>query len=294
MKKKTNNANYTTLWKWIREREAIRHRKEVLGVDPPWTDDPILSMYRFCNVRREDDRVTRWIAENVRRPFRSHPLLWFMLCVCRQINWPDTLAELIVTGGSWPSHGDFSLRKLGSTLNDRRARGEKIYTGAYMIPAPEQAGADKQMHIATIVLGDLYRRAGDFSGGWEDRTLQSVHTEICKSSGWGQFLAYQAVVDMRFCRRLLRDASDTSTWAAAGPGTIRGLNRVHGRPVDAGLSQAQALHEMRAIYRIVTDETGVQLDFSDVPNVLCETDKYLRVELGQGKPRAKYVPGRGA
>jgi hypothetical protein len=44
----------------------------------------------------------------------------------------------------------------------------------------------------------------------------------------------------------------------------------------------------------VEDETSVQMDFSDVPNALCETDKYLRVLHGQGKPRALYVPGRGS
>lgn len=74
---------------------------------------------------------------------------------------------------------------------------------------------------------------------------------------------------------------------------MRGLNRIHGRAVDFALSQGQALSEMRAIYKMATDETGVAMDFSDVPNALCETDKYLRVKLGQGKPRALYVPGRG-
>ena len=89
-------------------------------------------------------------------------------------------------------------------------------------------------------------------------------------------------------------ATTRATWAAAGPGTLRGLNRIHGRPVDCALSQEQALREMRAIYEIVESETGVAMDFSDVPNILCETDKYLRVKNGEGKPRALYVPGRGS
>ena len=105
-------------------------------------------------------------------------------------------------------------------------------------------------------------------------------------------MAYQAVVDMRFTS-LLAAAPDLRTWAAAGPGTLRGLNRVHGRAVDWSLSQGQALAEMRVIYKLAEAETGVAMDFSDVPNALCETDKYLRVQLGQGKPRALYVPGRG-
>ena len=35
------------------------------------------------------------------------------------------------------------------------------------------------------------------------------------------------------------------------------------------------------------------MDLSDVANCCCEFDKYERVRLGQGEPRARYVPGRG-
>ena len=86
---------------WIKERESIRIRKES-NAPYPWTDDPILRDYRFCCVRREDDRVTKWIDANVRRPFQNNPNLWLMLCVCRIVNWPDTLAELISTPRAFP------------------------------------------------------------------------------------------------------------------------------------------------------------------------------------------------
>lgn len=285
-----------TLWHWVREREAIRVKKEVRRDPPPWTTDPILAAYRFCNVRREDDLVTRWVRDHVRIPFADHPLLWLMLCVCRQINWPDTLRELIETEGAWPSHAGFAPERMARVLNDRRDRGDKVYTGAYLIPAPHEPGADKQTHVACVVLGDLHRRATEFGAGddWSGRTLRRAHELVRRTHGWGPFLAYQAVVDMRFCPRLLEAAPDRSTWAAAGPGTIRGLHRVHGREVGSALSQERALDEMRALYEIAEQETGVPMDFSDIPNILCELDKYLRTQHGDGRPRARYVPGRGA
>ena len=51
---------------------------------------------------------------------------------------------------------------------------------------------------------------------------------------------------------------------------------------------------MLDIYHTIKNMISVDIDFSDVPNILCETDKYLRVKLGQGTPRALYVPGRGS
>jgi hypothetical protein len=282
--------DYTPLWYWIREREQMRARKD-RGVSPPWTEDPILVAYRFCNVRREDDRGTIWIREHIRQPFADHPMLWLMLCIARQINWPDTLAELIARD-AWPLDHGFEPARITAVLNDRKSRGEKVYTGAYMISAPPTKGADKQAYIAETVIGALWRRRESFAA-WDRATLQRTHDLLLRSNGWGPFMAYQAVVDMRFTR-LLRNADDAMSWAAAGPGTIRGLNRLYGRPVARSLSQEQALGEMRAIYRVVQRETGVPMDFSDVPNILCETDKYLRVKLGEGAPRALYVAGRGA
>lgn len=281
---------YAPLWYWVREREAIRVKKD-RGDPSPWTADPILATYRFCNVRREDDRGTVWIRKNIREPFADHPYLWLMLCIARQINWPETLKDLIDSEYAWPAHPSFSPRYITDILNGRKRLEKKVYTGAYMISAPPTKGADKQAYIAETVIGELWRRREEFS--YPFRSLRHTHELITASNGWGPFMAYQAVVDMRFTR-LLENAPDRETWAAAGPGTIRGLNRLHGRPVTAALSQTQALEEMRAIYAIATYDTGVGMDFSDVPNILCETDKYLRVKNGEGKPRAKYVEGRGS
>lgn len=288
----TSTTNYDPLWHWVRERERIRERK-ARGDALPWTQDPILAAYRFCNVRREDDRGTIWVREHVREPFADHPQLWLMLCICRQINWPDTLAELIATRGAWPDAHDFSPARITVVLEDRKRRGEKIYTGAYMISAPPTKGANKQAYIAESVIGDLWERRVLFDehGSWY--SMEQTHQRIMGSKGWGPFMAYQAVVDMRFTR-LLDQAEDRATWAAAGPGTLRGLNRLHGRDVDFALRQRQALAEMREIYEIARGKTGVEMDLSDVPNILCETDKYLRVRTGQGRPRAMYVPGRGS
>lgn len=67
-------SNYDWAVHWIIEREKIRIKKET-GEPFPWTEDPILKAYRFCNVRREDDTVTKWIAENIRKPYEKHRML---------------------------------------------------------------------------------------------------------------------------------------------------------------------------------------------------------------------------
>jgi hypothetical protein len=149
---------------------------------------------------------------------------------------------------------------------------------------------------ADVTLGKIWASRASFEDVFARHTpptMRDVHQKLMQFDGWGPFMAYQAVVDMRFTP-LLAGAVDIDTWAAAGPGTIRGLNRLHGRPTDFALPQSRAMEEIRTIFALTEEKTGVAIDLSDVPNMLCETDKYLRVMLGEGKPRALYVPGRGS
>jgi alpha-glutamyl/putrescinyl thymine pyrophosphorylase clade 1 len=286
--------DFTPALRWMRERETVHLRKE-RGDPPPWSSDPVIAEGRFCNVRREDDKVTIWIRQHIRESYADHPYLWMMLGIGRWINWPPTLQELI-DRGAWPLDDSFDPRSITTVLNDREARGEKVFTGAYTINAPQKKGARKNAHVAEVVLGDgLWRRREDFAH-WFGRstcTLQGTYERLKRAKFWGHFVSYQVTVDLRFTP-LLSGAEDVSTWAAAGPGTIRGLNRMHGRPVKYKLSQDQALSELRALYKVAQAETGIRIDFSDIANICCETDKWLRVKLGEGKMRAKYTPSATA
>lgn len=279
-------ADYRPLLYWVETREATRINKE--WNIRPYTEDKIIAEYRFCNVRREDDRVTLWVKENIRERFADHPHLWFMLCIARQINWPDTIADLLQFH-AFPNDDRFIPDLITGVLNRRKANGLKIYTGAYMISAPHEKGADKQKYIAEHVLGNLWENRINFP---LNSTLELTHKWLHSFDGWGPFMAYQVIVDMRFTK-ILNNASDVHTWAAAGPGTIRGLNRIHGRDKEFNLSQAQALIELQQTFEFLKSNCKVKMDFSDVPNAYCETDKYMRVWYGEGRPRAKYVIGRG-
>ena len=49
-----------------RERYRIKLRREA-GQEQPWTEDPVLQEWRFCQVHREEDKTTVWFRENIRR-----------------------------------------------------------------------------------------------------------------------------------------------------------------------------------------------------------------------------------
>lgn len=317
-------SDFRPLWDWINERHAIYLRKTILegkvpthnplnaGPRPTYslsklTHDPILQKYRFCNVFRELDRVTIWIRQNIREPYCCHEHLWFMLAVARTLNWPDTLQELI-NEDAWPLNPKFKPSMMTKVLDRRKARGDKVYSAAYMIRAESdkrQASFDwtKQRYIAEIVLGKLWKDRKHWHFG---RGLDNKLTGICLSGcwedlqtyrGWGPFMAFQTVLEWRHTR-LLKNATDIPYWAAIGPGSMRGLNRLHGREVTTRITQEAALLEMQQLLELSRTKLGKHvpsLELEDIQNSLCETDKYLRVKTSDGKerPKALYIPGRG-
>lgn len=292
---------------FMAERHSIYLRRKA-GEPGPWTTDPVLRSGRFCNVFRELDTVTIWIRKNIREPYADHPLLWLMLAIARYINWPPTLQRLIDGSGSWPGQLGFRPRALAERLERIAASGEKVYTGAYMIRAESDHSKEwfnwsKHRYIAEIVIGRL----------WEDRDLfekslsrpdlrLSEFWDILREPryiGWGPFMAYEVVTDMRHTRYLCR-APDIYTWANAGPGAIRGLNRLYGRPLKTQPKPEQTNEEMCLLMAELNDYTGdhfrntfgpvtsTRFEMRDIEHTLCEFDKYRRVKSGEGKMRSKY------
>ncbi len=328
------------LWAWMTERHAIYVRKSIReGIDPgrihatrgadleeadpdhfamqpegPLTHDPVLRDWRFCNVFRELDTVTIWIKQNIRYRFAEHPHLWLMLAIARTINWPPTLRELIDTPGCWPSHESFSPVAMAKQMETRAARGDKVYTGAYMIRAESNRAApwyswSKHRYIAGIVIGRLWRDRL----AWLD-LVEPLHRPVTGSAlleevwaafqdpeyiGWGPFMAYEVVTDLRHTR-FLRDAPDKYSWANAGPGALKGLNRLQGKDPRKGMTQHEANRLMLELlglarYRKWPDWfPSRDLEMRDIEHSLCELDKWLRVKRGEGFPRSKYHPGRGS
>ena len=265
---------------WIDEREAIRQRRAV-GLLKPWSDDPVFQQYRFCNVDREDDKVTGWIRENWRKPYQYHPNLWFAMCIARLVNWPDTLQEL-----GFPETWDPS--RFVQVLQAREARGEKVWTGAYMIRGSHIKGTDKPTWVAENLTSVWC--AGEYPGPRGVDTLSMYHGRLMRHRGFGSFLSAQVVADLKHTRWLC-DAPDWWNWAAPGPGSTQGLNRIMGRPLETKVHPEQFIEEWKSVRRAVAPtlrSRRVTMCLQNWQNCGCEFDKYCRVKEG-GRARNRFA-----
>lgn len=288
---------FNPLLYWCSEREAIRKKKEQ-GLTQPWTSDLILQQYRFCNLRRRDDRVSQWLIKNVlsrRSDFSDWSFIQFT-ALCRWINWPPTLIDLRERG-LWPAHV-LDLQAIGAAID---AREEKAWTGAYMIRAPKpgvHGKMKKGKFVAETVIGECLEAVKpQLMLILQTQRLALVWAVLTEAQFYGRFMAGQIVTDWSYSS-LLEMALDTKTWAPQGPGSVRGFNRLMGLPLRNPAPSMDVwcdkLIEWREdIVNFLGREEYSDLQLMDVQNALCETDKLLRVRFGEGRPRATYSTHKG-
>jgi len=288
----------TPLLYWAKEREAVRKRK-LAGDSSPWTgawtDDPILRKYRFCNVRRKDDRVSQWLIENVlshAADFDNHGVFLKWVALCRWVNWPPTLSDVIL-GDEFVTYDTIDLPRIGQFIEERKGTGSKSWTGAYMVRAPSKKrypGVTKGQFVAETVVGGLDTVMDKLLRDLQYNSCEEVWRTLCSVPNWGSFMAGQVVADLTYTP-FLEKAFDLYTWAPQGPGSRRGFNRLLGRPLYAPVPDTDWAEYLPAWRGMLVEELGLSdMTLHDVQNCLCETDKYLRVQAGEGRPRSTYKP----
>lgn len=269
---------------FIAARERVRLRKES-GAPKPWTDDPILQRYRFCNIRREDDRTTRWIAQHWRAGRADNQDLWFWMLVARYINRISTLKRFTPVRAWNPSAVRTILRSV--------AEDGPVWGAAYMI-GTHGVAKNKIDYVVDDILSSAWARRKEIRPRLGD-TLAEFCVRLTSLDGVSGFTAGQVIADTKYANCTLQTADDWYTFAVSGPGSRRGLNRLLDRPVGAPWKETEWKRQLDALYATVR-ERGPQyglppLHAQDIQNCLCEFDKYERVRLGEGTPKQRYPGG---
>lgn len=275
-------AGVAALSKFMSARERHRVGKETgRKVDKP---DAIISEYRFCNVRRNDDRVTKWIHEHYMARWRDDPCLWFALVVARLFNNEEALAA--IADYVLPFDPDNMKR----VLHRRAMKGEKNFNPAYIVSTNGQR-MDKVDYVVNCLLKPMWKnRVSTFNGIKLCNTLNAVHQILMEFKGLASFMAGQVIGDLKYAEP--ERWTDFWSFATSGPGSKRGLNRVYGLDKDTPMSEglfrerlavlSVSIHKLLRSWKPVTGQ--------DLQNCLCEFDKYERARLGEGRPKQTYKP----
>jgi hypothetical protein len=298
-------------FEYARERYNIKLRRDA-GKFWPWTEDPILQTFRFCNVFREDDKVTKWIRSVITDAGYGERILGALI-IARWFNRIETLEAMLPPPGSVEPffrsnllyNWDQTVRIPWAEEMRRRFAGvSPIVTAAYMIKTP--AGMNKLDGLIWCIqqaLPGALILARTLSAATKQRrslTLEMVHGQLKQYPYLGDFMAYEVVTDLRHTN-LLREAPDVHTWASPGPGAARGFARVQGAQLDTyKYSQEKDRKVLIAGMRDLLELSRSKLywperwpawEMREVEHTLCEFDKYERARLGEGQPKQRYRRG---
>lgn len=121
--------------------------KKDLELPKPWSDNEVLQRTYFCNVRREHDRVTRFIRSTY-SPYLSERWFEYNIIFSRFINWPATLSSIGFIRQHTPSNLESQLERL--------AHKGKVWGGAYVITT-HGIPMGKAAYLCHNVLGGVAR-----------------------------------------------------------------------------------------------------------------------------------------
>lgn len=277
---------------FIEERENIRARR-ASGKPWPWTKEPILQTYRFTNIHREDDAVSKHYQKTVRDRYGEDKLVFPATILYRWFNRISTCDALF-------NEPDFTNQSVYE-----RYIGSREYSilsdQIKLLPTPHVTGAYLIVGKPGFTKGEGVLQyfhdwcAKEWAWQWDywqriHPTLQEVYDWIM-SPGLGTFMTAQLVADLKYLP-MFQLAPDWWTFAAPGPGSMRGLNIVYGFDIDQRWRLDDWLMKLNTLNDYVTpmlSEIGIEkLHNQDLQNCLCEFSKFTKVARGIGRPRQIY------
>jgi hypothetical protein len=270
---------YDSYWRFAAERLAMYQRR-LAGVTGPWTEDSILQRFRFTNSFRAADRVSQYLIAEVQYGEGRSQVpseLFFRTILFKLFNKVETWQRLERKLGNlaWQSV-DFDA--ISRVLTAAIGSGERIYSAAYIMPAPAYGYERKHdNHLALLKEMMVDGLPGRVQAA---KSLREVYELIRAYRGLGPFLAFQYTIDLNYSALIEFEEND---FVVAGPGALDGLAKCF--EDVAGCRAEDVIYHMAEIQGGEFKRRG--LDFPglfgrplmpiDCQNLFCEISKYARV-----------------
>lgn len=288
-------------WEFVCERQTVWYRRVIERRPPPWTDDPILQTERFTNVYRELDPGTQYAIREILEHHAPRPDKVFNVMLYRLIGRVETHRAL-----GFQSLDNFNPRQVEHTLKWLRSTGLPPFTAAYMVSGYVSMGSSDKVENVVRLFSNLHDDFGVFHGQMEaSRNSAEIHSLLCSAYGFGNFLAYQVLVDLLYPLRVYGGCGllpySHDDWASAGPGARRGITMLlRERSTASHLSVMHWLRKhqesefarlgLQFPYLLGTQGEPIAISLANVQNCLCEFHKYKKIRAGTGRGRRKFAP----
>jgi hypothetical protein len=287
---------YEYYWRFASNRQQAFERR-LAGLPAPWSDDPILQEYKFCNVFRACDRVSQYMIAAVcyhQEPCTPDDRL-FQITAFRTFSRIATWEELRRYLGRYPTLGDLASGAFEAALERVKAVDGSLYTGAFILCASNYYGRSAKHRNHVELFKHMFLADGLGTKLRAARTLRGVYDLLHTYPMMGDFMSYQTAIDLNYSDIINFDEND---FTKAGPGALRGIAKCFeslGDYTPEEVIMWMVAHQDEEFARLGLPFHGLfgrKLHAIDCQGLFCEADKYCRVAVPELTSARKRIKAR--
>lgn len=281
---------FNAYWQFAAERQRIFFTR-LAGEPAPWTADPILQRYKFCNAYRANDRLSQFLLRKViYRPglSQNEEDVVFRILLLRLFNRAETWEFLEQEVGE-PCVSTFNPVEYARVLESAGT----LFGNAFIFCANKAFGYDRKHENYLALLHHMLQQ-GIVRKVLAARSFRELYEHLMSFPLVGRFMAYQLATDLNYSELINFDENSFTT---AGPGAVRGIHKCfhsignysHEDVIMWMTYNQEQEFSRRGIDPEIVWLWGRQLKAIDCQNLFCEIDKYARVAYPQLKSNRKRI-----
>lgn len=290
---------YELYWRFAARRQWAFERR--FGGQPrPWSDDPIIERFKFCNVFRAADRISQYMIREVAcAPYQDGAAnRLFRIIAFRTFSQSNTWNGLCWRLGGPPALEHLRSGAFEAALDDIKRESGGLYTGAFILCATKAFGYDEKHRNHVALFKHMFFERSIAQELLNADSLAAIVRILETFPLTGPFMSYQIAIDLNYSDLINFDEDD---FTQAGPGALRGIKKAF---IDTGdyapsdiIKRMVDLQELE-FHRLDLPFNGLwgrRLHAIDCQGLFCELDKYCREaapELSSSRSRikARFIP----
>lgn len=266
------------IW-FINERMRIWEQKTA-GKEPPFTQDPVMAQYRFCNIFRELDRQTVEI-HTMLNPLRDNFPLWLLnMFYARMVARPETL-RLVGLLSFDTRHNHTIYKRLMASPRPR-------YGTPYVFPISviQRSKTPTREQFITAYLPSVMRNVAKEIERWEKMPVYEGVPTVIKPFKFNlMFLWTEVLIDVAY---QYPERIDLFKRFPIGPGAAPTYARL--APKEDPSLFVEKLAQARVTTSLTYEGKPLRLSAENWEGIGCEFRKYTNLSQGRGRRRLYKRP----
>lgn len=261
-------------WDFVKERMSIFYKKSS-GLPYPWSEDPILSKNKFCNIYRELDRTTVELHQLASPVLHDLELSLLNFSYMRWVGVPSIVSQVGLLDFS-PDTLERAWEKFDSIEGVR-------FTNAYnsAIAGILSTGSkDRQEFIFSFmpkripVIAKALREA-------QNRSIDALCETLAPMFGFNaRFMCAEILMDIGYQFPELVDEMGPMFIGPGAAPSVKSFNqKADGNKVLMTLMKTQPIEDVNPL---IINDAPVFITVANLENVCCEFRKYKNLSTGTG------------